>query len=180
MSVKIRLFGETTEVIEAGYADKIHDLMMAVLVVDFTEITTGLNFPLPMSTLNEFTASLEEWVAKKEKHPIYLQESDVYIVALEEDEVVGVACINRDTDIACNGFRLSNIFVIPSARRRGIASMIIDSAIKCGQDNNVPFMSLNVAYTNEAAQALYAKYGFAPARVNMIRQMEVKAETNDD
>ena len=180
MSIKIKMFGDTDGLVESGLADKLHDLMMAVLVVDFTEITAGIKLPLPESQLNTFIAGLEEWIAKKDKHPIFIQKSDVYIVAFEGEDVVGVATMNWDQDIASKGFKLSNVFVIPSARRRGIASMLVDAAIKCGQDNNITYMSLSVAYNNKAAQALYAKYGFEPARVNMMRPMEPRAKVNDD
>lgn len=180
MSVQIKMFGETEEVIEAGLANTLHDLMMSVMVVDFTEITTGINHPVAEEQLNAFAERLEAWAEKEEKHPIYIQESDVYIVAVDGEDVVGVATINWDQDIASKGFRLSNVFVVPSARRRGIASMLVDAAIKCGQDNGIAYMSLNVAYQNKAAQALYAKYGFAPARLNMMRPMEPKAKENVD
>ncbi len=180
MSVQIKMFGKTEEVIEAGLADKIHDLMMAVMVLDFTDITAGIKSPVNPKTLEAFAARLESWAEKEGKHPIYIQESDVYIVAMEDDNILGVATMNWDTDIASKGFRLSNVFVVPTARRRGIASKMVDAAVKCGQDNNITFMSLNVAYHNKAAQALYAKYGFEPARLNMMRPMEPKAKENVD
>lgn len=65
MSVQIKLFGETKEVIEAGLADKIHDLMMAVMVLDFTDITAGIKSPVSPKTLESFAAGLESWAEKK-------------------------------------------------------------------------------------------------------------------
>lgn len=180
MSVQIKVFAKTEEVVNSGFADVVHDLFMASMVTDFADILTHLKESDVTDKLNDYAVKLEKFIESEGKPPIYLQESDMYVIAIEGENILGVATLCWEYDIASKGFRLANVFVVPSARRRGIATQLVNAAIECCDANETDYLSLNVAYHNKAAQALYAKYGFEPTRLNMIRKTQPKAEENVD
>lgn len=53
------------------------------------------------------------------------------------------------------------IAVVPSFRRRGIGSVLIDFVLDDARKNRIEQISLDVRPSNEAAIALYRRYGFA-------------------
>ncbi len=65
--------------------------------------------------------------------------------------------------IVCSEGYVANIAVLPEYRRRGIAGRLIQNAISVCRENNAEFLSLEVRVSNNAAIALYEKYGFKKA-----------------
>ncbi len=55
---------------------------------------------------------------------------------------------------------LGNLAVIPSARRRGVASVLIDDLLARAAEQSVSRLTLEVRASNFAAQALYRAHGF--------------------
>jgi ribosomal protein S18 acetylase RimI-like enzyme len=79
------------------------------------------------------------------------------LVAEEDGALVGTLYLN--TSNAGFGF-VFGIYVVPEARRRGIAEALVRAAARVLRDEGRPYLVLGVDTPNEAARALYAKLGF--------------------
>ena len=82
-----------------------------------------------------------------------------FYTAVCEDKTVGYMGIY----IVCGEGYVANVAVLPEYRRRGIAGGLIRNAINICKENNADFLSLEVRVSNNAAIALYEKYGFKKA-----------------
>ena len=59
-----------------------------------------------------------------------------------------------------NEAHIANIAVREAHRQRGVGELLLISVIKLAIEHNARFITLEVRFTNKAAQALYKKYGF--------------------
>jgi ribosomal protein S18 acetylase RimI-like enzyme len=57
-------------------------------------------------------------------------------------------------------FHIRILYVVPEARRRGIATALVRDALKWALDRGCPEADLNVLFDNEKARQLYKKLGF--------------------
>ena len=60
---------------------------------------------------------------------------------------------------------ITTIAVAPEYHRRGIATMLLLDAVATSIENGAFTLSLEVAFSNSGAQALYRRFGFAPVGV---------------
>ena len=84
------------------------------------------------------------------------QEAAYYLLALDDGEVVGyvgVWLLGREGHI-------TNVAVTPERRRSGIARALLLGLMKISHGHGVRSMTLEVRPSNEAALALYKKFGF--------------------
>lgn len=80
-----------------------------------------------------------------------------YRAALSGEELVGYAGLAfAPPDEAW----VNNIAVAPSARRRGIASILLNDLLERARSKNVRSVLLEVAVDNVSAQILYDSFGF--------------------
>jgi ribosomal-protein-alanine N-acetyltransferase len=84
-----------------------------------------------------------------------------YTVALIDDAVVGYAGLSYIEDEA----HLTNIAIDPLFQGRSLATKLMLRCFELCTSRGVPNMTLEVRVSNLAAQALYRKFGFAPAGV---------------
>jgi len=56
--------------------------------------------------------------------------------------------------------RVMDLAVAPAARRRGVGRALVSRALRFAQDRGASRAVLEVRESNEAAQALYARFGF--------------------
>ncbi|CDM70395.1 Acetyltransferase (GNAT) family [Clostridium bornimense] len=56
--------------------------------------------------------------------------------------------------------KLSDLYVIPDGRRKGIARQLINASINWAKDRKINEMILNVYEKNESARRLYKTFGF--------------------
>ena len=83
--------------------------------------------------------------------------SGVCLAAVEEQRVVGYLICSRYADV----WHLMNIAVDPPARRRGIATTLLEEMIaRAGADGSY---TLEVRPSNTGAIALYERFGFRSA-----------------
>ena len=61
--------------------------------------------------------------------------------------------------VADEGY-ITNVAVFPEYRRRGVAARILEIYLNFAQANRLAFLTLEVRPSNEAAIALYQRYGF--------------------
>lgn len=85
-----------------------------------------------------------------------LNDKTTYIVAKENDQIVGFAGIMTCLDEAT----LNNIVVKKSCRGRGIGGELLDTIIELCGDLNMKTLTLEVDSSNIPAISLYKKFGF--------------------
>ena len=87
----------------------------------------------------------------------FLGEADtLMLVAEEAGEILGYLGMRTVLDEG----HIQNIATLPSARRRGVASALLDTLFDFGKSYRLAVYYLEVRASNLAAQALYSKYGF--------------------
>lgn len=79
-----------------------------------------------------------------------------YLVACCEKDVVGYAGLWFIVDEA----HLTSIAVREEQRRRGIGDLLLRASIELALERQATMITLEVRASNQAAQALYEKYGF--------------------
>ncbi len=81
----------------------------------------------------------------------------IYLVALVDGEVCGIASLNLIFDDC----EILNIATDPKHRRRGIADALMRSIIDTASEKSVSALTLEVAESNSGAISLYEKHGFS-------------------
>ena len=84
-----------------------------------------------------------------------------YLVASSEHDVVGYAGLWFIVDEA----HLTSIAVREEKRGRGIGGQLLKASLLLALDRKATMMTLEVRASNQAAQALYAKFGFSKVGV---------------
>ena len=84
------------------------------------------------------------------------QEAAYYLLALDDGEVIGYVGVWL---LGGEG-HITNVAVAPERRRRGIAQALLLGLMKISHGRGVRSMTLEVRPSNEAALALYKKFGF--------------------
>jgi ribosomal protein S18 acetylase RimI-like enzyme len=65
------------------------------------------------------------------------------------------------SSLACNrAWILNDLYVVPRARRSGVAEALMNAASEAARRAGVSSLSLQTAHDNAAAQALYVKLGY--------------------
>jgi GNAT superfamily N-acetyltransferase len=72
-------------------------------------------------------------------------------------------------------FILNDLFVVPSARRRGVASRLLGAAADYGRKAGAIRLTLSTAVGNEEAQALYGREGWNRDKDFYIYHLQLKA-----
>ena len=84
------------------------------------------------------------------------QEAAYYLLALDDGEIigyVGVWLLGEEGHI-------TNVAVAPEMRRRGVGAALLAELMRIAVGRSVRSMTLEVRPSNEAALALYKKFGF--------------------
>lgn len=87
--------------------------------------------------------------------------SRCYVVALDEHRVVGFAGLM----LVADGGHVTNVAVHPDRRREGIADRLMLVTMREAARRGLDAVTLEVRMSNEAAQSLYRRFGFAPEGV---------------
>jgi len=107
----------------------------------------------------------------------------VILVAEEDLEIVGYAYGTLEARNwselldACG--KLNDVYVNPSARRRGIARQLIESMLIELKALGAPRVVLSSADGNRAAQQLFASVGFRRTMIEMTRELPALAPAED-
>lgn len=81
-----------------------------------------------------------------------------YFVAYSDERIVGYIGFWRVIDEG----DITNIAVAPDYRRKGIASALLERAIREAHSFGLALLTLEVRKSNAPAQALYKAFGFKP------------------
>ena len=90
-----------------------------------------------------------------------LAQHNFYIVAVEQDEVLGYAGLASTQDEAW----VQNIAVKSTAQRRGIGRELLEALLAEAARQGIKKTLLEVAVDNAPAQRLYATYDFEPVGI---------------
>ncbi len=83
-----------------------------------------------------------------------------HVVAVEEERVVGSLSIRRDDQPATRHVATLGMFVVASHRGRRIGTGLMDRAMDWARAHGIERIELTVYPHNEAAIALYRRFGF--------------------
>jgi len=101
-----------------------------------------------------------------------LRTTRVYVVARVRNRVVGYAGLMITADEG----HVTTIAVDPEWHRHGIGSRLLLAISRAGIARGVSALTLEVRVSNDAAQVMYRRFGYAPAGV----RKGYYAETNED
>jgi ribosomal protein S18 acetylase RimI-like enzyme len=111
------------------------------------------------------------WLVRESQNP-----RAIVIVAELEGKIVGYAYATlQDRDWmmlrdACGG--LEDIWVGESARRAGVAKMLLDDVCRRFRELDAPRVVLSTAAKNEGAQKFFEAMGFRRTMIEMTRELE--------
>jgi ribosomal-protein-alanine N-acetyltransferase len=98
--------------------------------------------------------------------------SRVYVVAKERGSVVGFAGLMVSLDEG----HVTTIAVDPRQQRKGIGARLLLALSRAAIDRGCRGLTLEVRVSNEPAQAMYRRFGYAPAGI----RKGYYAESNED
>ena len=85
-----------------------------------------------------------------------LGKGHIFLAAVENGQAIGyVGC-----QVVLDEGYITNVAVLPAARRRGIASALLNALARQGQALGLSFITLEVRQSNKAALAVYQKHGY--------------------
>jgi ribosomal protein S18 acetylase RimI-like enzyme len=120
----------------------------------------------------EVWSSMAELVEANSARPEY-----IYLIASSGSPVqttVGIAAAYIEpldaVFVAKTRLHLSAIYTIPSARRQGVASQLLQKVLEWGQRMGAAEAHLNVLVANPARQ-LYEELGFQPREISMVKKL---------
>jgi len=99
---------------------------------------------------------VDPWSELTFQEEIAKNQMAVYFVAAVDERVVGYAGFWA---VAGEG-HITNVAVLPEYRRKGIAAMLVQAMLDAAGRESVTDYTLEVRASNEAALALYRKFGF--------------------
>ena len=90
-----------------------------------------------------------------------LAQRNYYIVAVDDDEVLGYAGLSASEGEAW----VQNIAVRRTTQRRGLGRKLLEELLAEAERRGIKQTLLEVAVNNAPAQRLYANYGFEPVGI---------------
>ncbi len=128
---------------------------MSLLHNQFEIIPFDQKYAKDMAECESITLGEEAWTAEGITDTV--NSNGAYLVVTENGEYRGHGGFTRVLD----EYYITNICVLPSYRRRGIASLILKTMIDFGREQNGAFITLEVRESNLSAIKLYEKFGFS-------------------
>jgi ribosomal protein S18 acetylase RimI-like enzyme len=116
------------------------------------------------------------WRDFTEKISQTIQHNDrLYLLAQTKNAVVGYlegkAGTLHEIFAPKTSFHLSAIYVVPKARNQGIATHLVQNALRWAAEQGCQEADLNVLVNNSNAKGLYKKLGFTVFRYEMRMQL---------
>jgi ribosomal protein S18 acetylase RimI-like enzyme len=71
--------------------------------------------------------------------------------------------------------RLTDLYVVPGARRRGIAEALVREVVDVLGANGAEYLQLEVVPSNAAARAVYARWGFRETQLELVAPVDALA-----
>jgi [ribosomal protein S18]-alanine N-acetyltransferase len=103
----------------------------------------------------------EPWTRSMLLDEIVTAENRRYTVAVEEGRIVGYLGLM----FVAGEVHVNTLAAAPGEEGRGVATSLLDEGLGEARARGVTRATLEVAVSNERAQSLYRRYGFAPVGV---------------
>lgn len=100
--------------------------------------------------------------------PGYLDEGALALLAELDGSPVGFALAKLESTRICH---LSDLYVRPGVRRRGIARALMASTVEWAAERGADVMTLEVLSTNADARAMYDRIGFTEETATLVAQL---------
>jgi ribosomal protein S18 acetylase RimI-like enzyme len=125
----------------------------------------------------------DEWVAVESPIPSWVEgaregtragidtavTSGSAVIAEERGEVLGFACgVMQGPKLG----DLTELYVRPDARRRGIARELVRAAVSELSERGAAFVTVGVGPDNAAARSFYESAGFRPSELRLVADVE--------
>ncbi|AXR78303.1 GNAT family N-acetyltransferase [Natrarchaeobaculum sulfurireducens] len=107
--------------------------------------------------------------------------ADGLLVARIDGDPVGFASVSVERgalDLDATRGTLSNLYVEPAYRDRGIGSKLLEAVDASFSEAGVDVVTLEVMAENDAARRFYHRHGFETFRVTMHRQLEDRSKND--
>lgn len=121
--------------------------------IEYRKMTTE---DIPAVVGIEQEAFATPWTQEIFEHEMTGNDYAHYIVAVEDDEVIG----HCGMWVVLDECHITNVAVRKRLRGHGIGEALMRKAIELCRANDVRLMTLEVRVSNETAQNLYRKLGF--------------------
>ena len=99
-------------------------------------------------------------------------DSGLAFLAEEDGRAVGFALARRNGSRG----RLTDLFVVPDARRAGVGAALTHAVVEMLAPQGVEHLELEVASSNAAARTVYHRWGFAEAELTLVAPTSVLKE----
>ena len=142
---------EPIDVFEADLSDESQVERLFVILDAYARGPGGQNAPLPELARENLGAGLRD-------HPMAF-----VLFGRLADEIVGAAvCVwSFSTFAGRPSVNLHDFSVLPEAQGKGVGTALLEELERRARDRDAAKMTLEVVGTNEGAQRLYERYGFA-------------------
>ena len=115
--------------------------LLAAMVAEMNELYGDIEFPgMPSATPADFAAP-----------------AGAFLVGFHEDEAV---CAGGIKPIAPDAAEIKRMYVVPGARRRGIARALLRALEEAARERGYAFVRLDTGPLQRGAMALYAAEGY--------------------
>ncbi|MEO7117879.1 MAG: ribosomal protein S18-alanine N-acetyltransferase [Candidatus Limnocylindrales bacterium] len=101
------------------------------------------------------------WPAYAFRQELEMNRMAHYLVVVAGSETVGYAGIW----LMVNEAHITTFAVLPSWRRQGIGGLLMLEVMRLAEEEHATVATLEVRISNEAARALYQRFGFRPVGV---------------
>jgi ribosomal protein S18 acetylase RimI-like enzyme len=105
--------------------------------------------------------------------PGYFEEGAVALLAELDGSAVGYALAKLQSRRICF---LSDLYVRPAARRRGVARALMASVVDWGVERGADVMTLEVLSTNTDARTMYDRIGFTEEMATLVAPLDRLSE----
>jgi ribosomal protein S18 acetylase RimI-like enzyme len=116
-------------------------------------------------------ARFQRWLSTASEDPRAL-----ILVAEEDGQILGFLAALVETDVpiyACDEYAvIFALWVEPAHRRRGAATALLDLAAREYAAMGIRQLRIRTATANAAGRAMLERAGFAPATVDLLRELE--------
>jgi ribosomal protein S18 acetylase RimI-like enzyme len=100
-------------------------------------------------------------------------ESGLAFLAEDDGDPVALALVTRESPTLA---QLTDLYVVPDARRRGIAAALVREVVSQLEDAGVEHLQLEVMSDNAAARSVYQAWGFAEHTLALVARVETLRE----
>lgn len=103
---------------------------------------------------------------------IYLNKNNLILISVIDNEIVGYAFAKKiSTDEIIKSVLIDGIYVIESARNKGIATKLIERIQKWCKEKEIDEIKIKVVIANKSAYNLYKKLGFDDYSIELTKSL---------